>query len=298
MGELNAKLAEFARLIDELACREGSNATVLDRLFTFRCSTPHERKSLIYEPMLVFAAQGHKRLYLEDRQFEYGAGQFMALFVPMAFECELHGVSPEQPMLGMAIRLDRQRITELLSRLPQASDQQNLASTHSQSGVLSAAIDGKLLDAAIRLLQTAAEPIEASVLGDAIIDEIYYRAICGRHGCALGALLQHQGQIGQIARAVELLHDNLERSVPIEELAAEVNMSTSGFHKKFKQVMHVSPLQYTKLVRLNRARALLLDGHSVSDAGFRVGYNSSAQFSREYKRQFGSVPSAALEQAI
>ncbi len=69
-------------------------------------------------------------------------------------------------------------------------------------------------------------------------------------------------------------------------------MSGSGFHKKFKDVMHLSPLQYAKLIKLNKAQAYIRDGKSVSEAGHMVGYNSPAQFSREYKRQFGVVPSA------
>ena len=102
-----------------------------------------------------------------------------------------------------------------------------------------------------------------------------------------------QGQIQQVSRAVEHLHENLDRNVSVDELAGLVNMSSSGFHKKFKDVMHISPLQYVKLIRLNKARTLILEGKSVSDAGYQVGYNSAAQFSREFKRQFGVVPSAA-----
>lgn len=56
--------------------------------------------------------------------------------------------------------------------------------------------------------------------------------------------------------------------------------------------MHVSPLQYAKSVKLQRAQALLQEGKNVSQAGYMVGYNSPLQFSREYKRHFGYPPSA------
>lgn len=83
----------------------------------------------------------------------------------------------------------------------------------------------------------------------------------------------------------------LSLNVSIDDLAGMVNMSSSGFHRKFKEVTHVSPLQYTKLIRLNKARSYILEGRKASEAGYRVGYNSPAQFSREYKRQFGVPPS-------
>ena len=147
-------------------------------------------------------------------------------------------------------------------------------------------------DAAIRLIKTLGNPSEAAVLGEAIIDEIYFRVLTDVQGGALTYLLQQRGQIQQIARAVEYVNQNLGKPVSVDDLADMVNMSTSGFHKKFKEVMHVSPLQYAKSIKLNRAQTYILQGKSVSEAGYIVGYNSPAQFSREYKRHFGVVPSA------
>jgi AraC-like DNA-binding protein len=69
-------------------------------------------------------------------------------------------------------------------------------------------------------------------------------------------------------------------------------LSSSGFYKSFKEVMHLSPLQYAKSVKLFRAQALIREGKNVSEAGYMVGYNNPAQFSREYKRHFGFSPSA------
>ena len=106
--------------------------------------------------------------------------------------------------------------------------------------------------------------------------------------------LQQRGQIHEISKAVEYVHQNLDKSMSIDDLANIVNMSSSGFHKKFKEVMHLSPLQYAKSIKLNKAQTYIVEGKSVSEAGFMVGYNSPAQFSREYKRFFGMAPSATL----
>ena len=56
--------------------------------------------------------------------------------------------------------------------------------------------------------------------------------------------------------------------------------------------MHVSPLQYAKSLKLHKAKTLIQEGNNAIEAGFLVGYNSPAQFSREYKRHFGYNPSA------
>ena len=77
----------------------------------------------------------------------------------------------------------------------------------------------------------------------------------------------------------------------VENLAEMVHMSRTSFYENFREVMHVSPLQYAKSVKLVKAQTLIKAGKNASEAGYLVGYNSPAQFSREYKRHFGFSPS-------
>ena len=293
MSHLESRLKQLAQLIGNRVECNGLHQTGLDNLMLFRESEKRGREQVMYEPALIIAAQGRKYVYLDGTRYEYYAGQFLALFMPMAVECEMIDVSEEEPMLGVGIRLDRHRLAKLLLKMDGANPAAQMPESVDTSGIFSAPLKENLLDAVIRLVACLDDPVETAILGDALIDEIYYRILTEEQGGSLRILLRQQGQIQQISRAVEHLHENLDKSVSIEELAGLVNMSQSGFHKKFKEVMHLSPLQYTKLVRLNKARTLILEGNSVSEAAYNVGYNSPAQFSREYKRQFGDTPSAA-----
>lgn len=68
-------------------------------------------------------------------------------------------------------------------------------------------------------------------------------------------------------------------------------MSSSAPFEYFKAVTGTLPLQYQKDLRLLRARkALRSTKEKVSQIAFGVGYESSAQFSREYARKFGLPP--------
>ena len=292
MPPIENKLQHLAQLIDQQIDSNGLHQTTLENLILFRESQGRGREQVMYEPALIIAAQGRKYVYLDGTRYEYNAGQFLALFMPMAVECEIIEASEEKPMLGLGIRLYRHRLAKLLLKMDGANPSTAGPEAVDTSGIFSAPLKDNLLDAAIRLVATLDDPAETAILGEALIDEIYFRILTEEQGGSLRVLLRQQGQIQQISRAVEHLHDNLHKSVSVEELAGLVNMSQSGFHKKFKQVMHLSPLQYTKLVRLNKARTLILEGNSVSDAAYHVGYNSPAQFSREYKRFFGFAPSA------
>lgn len=68
-------------------------------------------------------------------------------------------------------------------------------------------------------------------------------------------------------------------------------MSESAFHKHFKRVTSMSPLQFQKRLRLLQARQLLIrDLATATSVAFDVGYESPSQFNREYARFFGKPP--------
>lgn len=79
-------------------------------------------------------------------------------------------------------------------------------------------------------------------------------------------------------------------------------MSVSSFHRHFRAVTSLTPIQFQKQIRLHEAWArLLAKPRDVTGVGFAVGYDSTSQFSREYRRMFGVPPShdaLALREAI
>ena len=83
----------------------------------------------------------------------------------------------------------------------------------------------------------------------------------------------------------------------MEEIAREFGMSVSGFHHHFRALTAMSPLQFQKQLRLQEARRLMLsEGHDAASAGYSVGYGNAAQFTREYKRLFGTPPMRDIKQ--
>jgi AraC-like DNA-binding protein len=79
-------------------------------------------------------------------------------------------------------------------------------------------------------------------------------------------------------------------------LAEHTNMSISSFHRHFKEVTSMSPLQYQKQLRLLTARQMMLvENADAAQAAYQVGYESPSQFSREYSRMFGAPPIRDIE---
>jgi AraC-like DNA-binding protein len=285
------KLSEWVDLIERNAPKEGINKTLLPGVGLYRESAPHHPKPMIYEPYFILVAQGKKQSVLDGKTYTYDAGHFLTTLAPIPVECQVMEAGPDKPLLAMAIQLDRRRIMNILMKMDQVEPASVKPTAMNPSGIFTAPLNEDLMDAAIRLMKSLACPAEAAIVGEAVIDEIHFRILKHEQGGALPHLLNQRGQIDQIARAVEHVHRNLDAVVSVEELADLVSMSSSAFHKKFKEVMHLSPLQYAKQVKLNRAQTHIKEGLSVSEAGYKVGYNSPAQFSREYKRHFGVAPS-------
>ena len=246
----------------------------------------------MYEPAVVVMAQGKKQCFLGNKQFDYSAGIYLTLFLTMPLEVEIIEASQEKPAIMAAVRVDLNKIAAMLLKLDTLDRSPTRNEQTNASGIFSENLDDELLDPIVRLVRTLHNPADQLMLSESIIEEIYYRVICRDQTGSLQRMLQQRGQIQQISRAVEHIHKNMEEVVSVDELAGLVGMSASGFHRRFKEVMHLSPLQYAKSIKLFRAQTLLKEGISASEAGYLVGYNSPAQFSREYKRHFGFAPSA------
>jgi AraC-like DNA-binding protein len=286
------KMKEFVALLERHTPQEGLNETSVPDLVTFRQTDPHHRCPAVYEPALVILGQGKKHCYVDGRKYDYSAGNYLTLFLPMPIEVEVVEASLEKPLLMAGIKIDLVKIANILLKMDRVGQAPTESESARSSAIFAEPLNDDLLEPVIKLLRTLNDPVERAVLGESILEEIYFRLICNDRSGSLQRLLQQRGEVQQISRAVDHIHSHLDQVVSVDELAGIVNMSTSGFRKTFREVMHMPPLQYAKSIKLNRAQTLIREGKNASEAGYLVGYNSPAQFSREYKRHFGFAPSA------
>jgi transcriptional regulator GlxA family with amidase domain len=185
------------------------------------------------------------------------------------------------------LKLDLREISQLLvdSNLPPPRPNQ------SSRGMALGEVTLSLLTAFQRLIDLLDEPKDIPILAPVIEREIFYRLLVGDQGARLRQMASAGSQSQQIARAIYWLKDNFTQPLRIDDLAMQVNMSTSTLHHHFRQVTAMSPLQYQKWLRLNEARRLMLtEDQDAAAAAFQVGYESPSQFSREYSRLFGNSP--------
>ena len=286
-AELQAANRRMTCLLSGLAHQEGIHPTAIAGVQLMRASRPIPRSQVLYEPGIVIVGQGRKRGYLGDRVFTYDAHNYLVLSVPMPFECETEATA-DMPLLAVSIRVDLGVLGELLMKM---DGPRSVASPAIPQGIYSTNLDLKLSEATVRLLECLADSADTRILGPQITREITYRVLCGEQGGALRAAAALHSRFGQVNRTVQRIHAEYARNLTVEELAETAGMSASAFHQNFKAVTSTSPLQYLKTIRLHKARMLMVhEGLRAGIAAERVGYESSSQFSREFKRLFGASP--------
>jgi AraC-like DNA-binding protein len=285
--ELEAANRRMTSLLSAQATLEGIHPSALDGVQLMRASHPIRRMQVLYEPGIVIVGQGRKRGYLGDQVFTYDAHNYLVLSVPLPFECETEA-TPEEPMLAVSIRVDLAVLGELLMKMDGSHGSPTPAMPQ---GIYSTKLDVRLSETTVRLLECLADPAETRILGPQVVREITFLVLCGQQGGALRAAAALHSRFGQVNRTVQRIHAEYARDLTVEELAETAGMSASAFHQNFKAVTSTSPLQYLKTIRLHKARMLVVhEGLRAGIAAERVGYESSSQFSREFKRLFGSSP--------
>ena len=148
-----------------------------------------------------------------------------------------------------------------------------------------------MLDAVIRMLRLLDRPADAPVLAPLIEREILWRLLTGPHGDVVRQIGLADSGLSHITRAIGWIRDNYAEPMRIADLARLAGMSASAFHRHFRAVTTMSPLQFQKRIRLQEARSLLVaQPGDVAGVGHLVGYDSPTQFNREYRRLFGAPP--------
>lgn len=280
-------MERLIQLHRQLARDDGHTDTAVAAVRLTRATHSVAKTPVMSEPCIAIALQGRKRAFFGTDVLQFDADQYLVVAIPMPFASATEATL-EEPFLGLTIQVDRTTLADLMF----AIDQSAIDLPAAPKGMMTTRMDGRLRETVLRLLETLNSPLEARVLGPAIVREICFRVLLGEQGAAMRAALTGQGQFGRIAKALRRIHADYAASIDVGMLAAEANMSVPAFHVHFKSVTHCSPIQYVKSARLHQARLLMARNDMTAQAACaQVGYESASQFSREFKRFFGRSPS-------
>jgi AraC-like DNA-binding protein len=284
MHAMEHQLQELRRL----AAKAGNRLTEtgIPRVAMVQGKIPEHELAAVYDPMINLILQGSKSMTIGERTLHYCPANYFVMSVDLPAVGTVWPSESGEPYLAVALTLQPEVVATMIADLPGPARGEG-----SETGFSVAAVTPDLMDAWVRMLCLMEHPGDIPALAPVYEREILYRVLQGPQGWMLRDLAMPDTSLARVSLAIQIIRRDFAQPLRVEKLARAAAMSPSAFHRNFKSVTSLSPLQYQKQIRLLKARSLMLGaGRNVASAAFEVGYESATQFSREYARTFGAPP--------
>lgn len=272
---------------------EGRTQTMIPFLTTMRYSRQTSEISGILTPAICLILQGAKKLHLGHEVIDYHAGDYLVSVIDIPASAEIIGATKQSPYIGLRVDFTMEEIATVVM---EAGLDFKPKHKKLNTGAYVGTADEGLVESFYRLLKLIEKPNANRYLSSLMKREMIFQLLSGDAGHIFFQQVMMDRQDEGIGKVIAWIKENYAQSITIKELAKLSNMSVSGLHHKFKAVTTLGPVQYQKQLRLYEARRLMLGGAmNVTAAAMQVGYENVSQFSREYRRLFGSSPSKDMK---
>lgn len=285
-------MEEQLRELQALASKAENRMTEtgIPRVAMVQGKIPEHELSAVYEPMVNLILQGSKSITVGERTLQYDPATYFVMSIDLPAVGAVRPASTGEPYLAVALTLEPSILAALLQDLPETAGTDK-PRERPAAGFSVAQVTSELMDAWVRMLRLMERPSDIAALAPAYEREILYRVLQGPHGGMLRDIASPDSAMARVSLAIQWIRRDYALQLRVEDLADRAAMSVSAFHRHFKAVTALSPVQYQKRIRLLQARKLLVTGGmNVTSAALDVGYESPSQFSREYARAFGLSP--------
>jgi AraC-like DNA-binding protein len=289
ISNMNTILAEIISLTQGVGTQPV--ATAVPGLLVVKGDIPHHQLATLYRPVIGFTVQGTKIFSVDGQQTVLAGPAYYVLPVHVPATARVCPDAYGNPYISMGFHIDATALQQLLRDIPES-----LLPRHPVP-LAACELDDDMLAVWLRLLRLGHSPQDVPALAPAYERELLYRVLIGPHGGTLRQLASAENNFSKISQTIQTLRKNYQHPVEIGEIADAAGMAINTFHRHFKRITGLSPIQYQKQLRLMEARNLIaFGGYSVVDAAYEVGYQSPSQFNREYGRFFGAPPAKDTQQ--
>lgn len=108
----------------------------------------------------------------------------------------------------------------------------------------------------------------------------------------IGMTPEEMADLAHLRRARDLMDRHYAQLLDVPAIASAALMSPAHFSRKFRAAYGETPYSYLMTRRIERAKAFLRQGMSVTDACFTVGCTSLGSFSSRFTEIVGETPSS------
>jgi transcriptional regulator GlxA family with amidase domain len=110
-------------------------------------------------------------------------------------------------------------------------------------------------------------------------------------GIVVGVTPEEIADLVHLRRARDLMDREYAQPLDVPAMARAAAMSPAHFSRRFRATYGETPYSYLMTRRIERAKAFLRQGMSVTDTCFAVGCTSLGSFSSRFTEIVGETPS-------
>jgi AraC-like DNA-binding protein len=278
---------EIEAVIARFASTHSGYCTPVPGLRVARITSPVPPTAHFDAAYLCVCIRGRRRVSAGDTVILHDESHCILTAIEVPTIIAIPDASHARPYTALRIDIDLNLARQIMAEI----DIEGPSSASADASISVMKLDTELLDGVTRLVKLLDRPTDIPFMSALIHKEILYRLLSGSGGARLRKMIRTGTQSHRVTRAIDWLRLHFREPLRIGQLAEKAGMGVSTLHRHFTELTGMSPIQYQKQMRLHEARRLMLENElDVGVSALKVGYESSTQFIREYRRLFGESP--------
>ena len=246
-----------------------------------------EKVSLTFDfPVIASMLTGKKIMHLDGfNAFDFFPGESVVIPTHKEMIIDFPLASKDQPTQCLALGIDAFKIEEVVEKFNHnvaiENENNDWDLDESASHLINNTDVNHLIE---RLTYTFTNSHKSKdVLIDLMLQELIVRLLQTK---AKSMLLNdtHLFNDSRIGSVIKFIKDNLtNKDISVDLLAKKAHMSSSHFHKQFKNTLGISPIDYINSEKIKFSKKLIKASNNLrmSDIAYKSGFNSTSYFNRQ-----------------
>ena len=250
-----------------------------------------EKVSLTFDfPIIASMLTGKKVMHLDGFEaFDFYPGESVVMPTNKEMVIDFPLATENDPTQCLALGIDATKIDEVVGKFNQQVAIENENNTWDLDTNASHLINNTAVNQLVeRLTHTFTNDSKSKdVLLDLMIQELIVRLLQTK---AKSLIMSDPNGIfndTRIGSVIKYIKEHLtDKDINVESLAKKAYMSTSHFHKQFKNTLGVSPIDYINSERIKFSKKLIKASNDVriSEIAYKSGFNNTSYFNRQFKK--------------
>lgn len=250
-----------------------------------------EKVSLTFGfPIIASMLTGKKIMHIDGFEaFDFYPGESVVMPTNKEMVIDFPLATEENPTQCLALGIDAFKIEEVVQKFNQnvaiENENNNWDIDNTASHLINNVDVNHLIE---RLTYTFTNTNKSKdVLLDLMIQELIVRLLQTK---AKSLIINDTNNIfndTRIGTVIKFIKDNLtNKDITVDQLAKKAYMSTSHFHKQFKNTLGVSPIDYINSEKIKFAKKLIKETKDLrmSEIAYKSGFNNTSYFNRQFKK--------------